>query len=275
MLNIRRPLALAVVAASLLVCAVDSYAQEWRVAHWNVLHGWGRYWDQTGQNGVLWPPNGSFSAISDDGGGPDGDTYGTATGEPSGGCGTTPYLATWQLGTNGPMQTLLRSANLGADPQLVAMTLSEGNDCISASEVKAALAAGDSAWSTTGTSTQSGRDGIIAKYGWASPSAPSMTVWDPVTNPGGDMVQIFCRDTKYQAVHGYIFTDAAKTPAKAIHLFATRLKGDAVCETQRLDQFMRAKAGTSGRILVLGDYNFQKGSSPYNDLVGRNYIEAG
>lgn len=275
MLNIRRALALAVVAAGLSVCCVDSYAQEWRVAHWNVLHGWGRYWNQPGQDGILWPPSGSFSAISDDGSGPDGNTYGTPTGEPSGGCGTAPNLATWKLGTNGPMQTLLRSADLGADPLLVAMTLSEGTDCISAAEVKTALAAGDPAWTTTGKSVQSGRDGLIAKYGWASPAPPSMTAWDPATNPGGDMVQIFCRDTKYQAVHGYIFTDAAKTPAKAVHLFATRLKGDHVCETQRLDDFMRAKAGTSGRILVMGDFNFQKGSAGYNDLLASDYIEAG
>ena len=275
MIIVRRGLRLSIAVVGLLLCSVDSYAQEWRVAHWNVLHGWGRYWNQPGQDGTLWPPSGPFSAISDDGGGPDGDTYGTPTGEPNGGCGTAPFLATWKLGTNGPMQTLLRGPNLGADPLLVAMTLSEGLFCISGAEVKAALAAGDSAWATTGVSAQYDRDVVIAKYGWASPQPPVMTAWDPVTNPGGDMVQIYCRDTKYQSVHGYIYTDAARTPSKAVHLFATRLKGDHVCETQKLDQFMRAKAGTSGRLLVMGDFNFQKGSTPYNDLVGRNYIEAG
>jgi hypothetical protein len=275
MLNIRRELAMVFVFTSLSLCAVDAVAQEWRVAHWNLLHGWGRYWNQPGQDGVLWPPSGSFSAISDDGSGPDGNTYGTATGEPTAECGTAPYLATWKLGTNGPMQTLLRSASLGADPSLVAMTLSEALFCISAAEVKTALAAGDSGWSSTGTSVQSGRDAIIAKYGWASPAAPSMSAWDPTTNPGGDMVEIYCRDTKYRAVHAYIYTDAARTPSRAVHLFATRLKGDHVCETQKLDQFMRAKAGLSGRILVMGDFNFQKGSAGYNDLLARDYIEAG
>lgn len=263
-----------IVAVGLLLCAIPSFADDWRVAHWNVLHGWGRYWNQPGQDGVLWPPSGPFSAISDDGGGPDGDTYGQATAEPSGGCGTAPYLATWSLGTNGPMQTLLRSSNLGADPLLVAMTLSEGTNCISAAEVKTALAAGNSAWSA-GQSIQYGRDGLIAKYGWASPAAPSMTIWDPVANPGGDMVQIFCRENKYQAVHGYIYTDAARTPSKAVHLFATRVKGDSLCETQRLDEFVRAKAGANGRILIMGDFNFEKGSTRYDDLVARSYVESG
>ena len=274
MLSIRREIAMALAVAGLLLCSVDSFAQEWRVAHWNVLHGWGRYWNQPGGDGVLWPPQGSFSAISDDGGGPDGRTYGQVTGEPSGGCGAAPYLATWDIGTNGPMQTLLRSADLGADSALVAMTLSEALFCISASEVKTALAAGDSTWSS-GTSIQSGRDAIIARYGWASPSAPVMSAWDPATNPNGDMVQIDCRDTKYRAVHAYIYTEAARTPSEAVHLFATRLKGDHVCETQKLDQFIRAKAGTSGRILVMGDFNFQKGSAGYDDLIAKNYIEAG
>lgn len=275
MVIVRRELRLSIAVVGLLLCSLNSSAQEWRVAHWNVLHGWGRYWNQPGQDGVLWPPSGPFSAISDDGSGPDGDTYGTPTGEPSGGCGTAPYLATWKLGTNGPLQTFLRGPNLGADPSLVAMTLSEGLFCISGAEVKAALAAGDSAWSTTGTVAQYDRDVVIAKYGWASPQPPVMTAWDPVTNPNSDMVQIYCRDTKYQAVHGYIYTDAARTPSKAVHLFATRLKGDHVCETQKLDQFVRAKAGTTGRILIMGDFNFQKGSTPYNDLTGRNYVEAG
>lgn len=259
----------------LLLCSLQALADDWRVAHWNVMHGWGRYWNQAGQDSTLWPPTGPFSAISDDGGGPNGLTYGQPTGEPNGGCGAAPYLATWHLGTNGPIQTFLRSADVGGDPLLVAMTLSEGLFCIDIDGVKNQLAAGNAAWNTTGQYVQSDRDVLISKYGWATASAPSMTAWDPVTNPNGDMVEIYCRDTKYRAVHAYIYTDAARTPSKAIHLFATRLKGDHTCETQRLDQFVRAKAGTTGRILVLGDYNFEKGSSRYDDLIGRNYIEAG
>ncbi|HEX6086305.1 MAG TPA: PKD domain-containing protein [Thermoanaerobaculia bacterium] len=259
----------------LLLFAFTAVADDWRVAHWNVMHGWGRYWNQPGQDATPWPPTGPFSAISDDGGGPNGLTYGQPTGEPNGGCGAAPYLATWHLGTNGPIQTFLRSADLGADPLLVALTMSEALFCIDIPGVKNQLAAGHSAWNTTGQYVQSDRDVIIARYGWASASAPSMSAWDPNTNPNGDMVEIYCRDTKYRAVHAYIFTDAARTPANAIHLFATRLKGDHTCETQRLDQFVRARAGNSGRILVMGDYNFDKSSSRYADLVGRNYIEAG
>ena len=257
-----------ILAVLLLSSGLQALADDWRVAHWNVMHGWGRYWNQPGGDGVLWPPTGPFSAISDDGGGPDGLTYGQPTGEPTG-CGSSTYPATWQIGANGPMQTYLGSSNLGGDPLLVAMTLSEARFCIDIPGVRSALG-----WSGA-TYIQSDRDALIARYGWASASAPSMTAWDPNTNPNGDMVLIDCRDTKYRAVHAYVYTDAAKTPSKAIHLFATRLKGDHVCETQRLDQFVRAKAGTTGRILIMGDFNFNSSTSRYADLVGRNYIEAG
>jgi hypothetical protein len=277
-MKMRSRLSVTLAAASMFVCTLDAYAQEWKVAHWNVLHGWGRYWDNDPAEmdpPDLWPPTGPFSAISDDGSSPDGRTYGIVTGEPTG-CGSAPYLATWRI-TNGPMQTLLHSADLAGDPALIAMTLSEADSCISGAEVKNALAAGSASWS--GATVVQGvgaatRDALIAKHGWVNGVAPSTAVWPG--NPSGDVAQINCTGaTKYHVIHAHIYTDSAHTPANAVHLFATRIQGTSACETAQLDDFIRAKAGTTGRILMTGDFNFSAGSAGYNDLLNRGYTEAG
>src|SRR5207248_5630251 len=97
---------------ALLLSAIDS-AADWKVAHWNVLHGWGRYWDNSSTStdpNVIWPPSCPYTALSDTGGAPDGHTYTIATGEPTASCGTTSFPATWNH-SSAPMQTLLQSVD--------------------------------------------------------------------------------------------------------------------------------------------------------------------
>jgi hypothetical protein len=287
-MNVRMWMPVCLAAANVCVFSLDAYAQEWKVAHWNALHGWGRYWDKQisppeQDAGDLYPPDGPFTAISDDGGGPDGFTYDIDTDEPpsSAGCNTAPYVATWNHPA-APMQNLLMSAQVAGDPALVAVTLSEARYCISESEVKAALAAGHSSWNNATFARNilgSARgDAIIAKHGWVDGQAPTLTLWHQTNNEEGDVLLIAgcSSETKYHVLHGYIYTDANETTEKAVHLFATRLQGlNNTCETNQLDAFVQAKAGPNGRVLVIGDFNFQSGSSGYNNLIAKQYEEAG
>ena len=280
-MTMRLPAATALAAATLGLFSNTAHAQEsFKVAHWNLLHGWGRYWDNQysppqRDPAQLWPPIGPFSALSDDGSGPDGNTYGVTTGEPTATCGTTTYPAAWN-DPAAPMQNLLRSANVAGDPALVAITLSEDRYCISASAVRnaiASVAGWANATAVSYTGGQARGDGIVAKYGWVNGTAPLLTVWPG--DPNGDVRQVNCAEnTKYFVIHGYIYTDAAKTPANAVHIFATRVQGTSTCETQQLDEFISAKTTAGDRVVLQGDFNFNSTTAQYSDLTSRGYVDS-
>ena len=227
----------------------------------------------------LYPPTGPFTAASDQGGGPDGRTYIDGpppapynTTEPTTSCGP---LSAWNDPT-APIQNLLKSSNVAGDPALVAITMSEGNDCLTGAGVRNAVAtvtgwANAKKFEYTGTGARG--DVIIAKYGWVNDVAPLMALWPG--NAAGDAAKIDCRDTKYHVIHAHIYTDSDKTLAKAVHLFATRVQGSSICETAQLDDFIRAKTAPTDRVLMMGDFNFTALDAPYDDLLSKGYIEAG
>src|ERR1043165_868863 len=110
----KRVLAIVYVTGVFLAMSAGESFADWKVAHWNVLHGWGRYWDNSSTETnptVIWPPSCPYTAISDAGSGPDGQTYGIATGEPTAACGTGTFPATWNH-SSAPMQALLQSTDM-------------------------------------------------------------------------------------------------------------------------------------------------------------------
>jgi hypothetical protein len=222
-------------------------ADEWRVATWNVIHGWGRHWAKKPDG----TPACSYGSLSYNGQTGGTACIGSAWGDPA-----------------QPMQRMLRD-HVANDPKVVALGLNECNYCVTPSKVQAVLG-----WTGSEVFTFD-RDGLIARHGFVRRADGTRWTRSFVLPQCPNRLDVAGRIV----VSGRIWLDAAHT--RSVHVFVTRIWGDGcrdprlpngshagpnLAEVQALHDFvMREAAGAP--VVLMGDMNFRR------DFVGE--IEPG